>query len=110
MIVRYQGQEYDLPPKTKEKIEELACEICYEAYNYRYPNSPSTLFTVILSLYCRVEPVEIWIPQWSDCFLGDREWDLVADWMRRTGEICSTTDDFQYLYDLLYNNCEGIEC
>jgi len=98
---------YKTAKARKRAIERLAEEVCSEALNYRPPNSPATMFFLILSASAPVEPAiepsEIGVPEAGA--LGWRELELLKDWLGRMWRICETPEDIQYLHDLIYG-CE----
>jgi len=84
----------------------LGHEINYEALNYNYPNSPSTLFLWILSSYGRVDDHadvfhSIEFGKKIDVLLGDREMKLLINWLTQMWKLCDTDSDFQMLYDTI---------
>lgn len=95
---------YKTPKARKRAIERLAAEVCYHALNYYPPNSPATMFLLILSASAPVEsvvePAEIGVPEAGA--LGWQELGFLKDWLNKMWRVCETAEDIQYLYDLVY--------
>jgi len=94
---------YKTAEARRMAIERLAAEVCYHALNYYPPNSPATVFLLILSAFApmpAMEPAEIGVPEAGT--LGWQELELLKKWLTKMWKVCETPEDIQYLYDLVY--------